>query len=199
MRNGLFMILFLFNHAARSQERKGFEQYYYPGNSGILPSLSSRLFYQDSKGWYTEFRYNYEQDKTVACSAGKSFSTKGTLSYSVTPLVGVLGGKLQGVTLGLNTSFDYKGIFFTSFIQRTTGFEKEKDAFLFSWSELSYHVTNHFSAGLAVEQTHFYSTPDNWEPGIEMDISIGNWSFPSYIFKPAANRCYFVAGVSREW
>lgn len=193
------MILFLFHHAAQSQERKGFEEYYYPGNPGILPSLSTKLFYQGIKGWYTECRYNYEQGQTVGCSAGKSFSKEGGLSYTITPLAGILGGKTQGVTIGLNTLFNYKSLSFSSFIQHATGFEKGKDAFLFSWSELNYHVMKHLTVGLTIEQTYFYSASDKWEPGMQMAISAGNWSFPLYLFKPVASRCYVLAGVNREW
>src|ERR1700754_607781 len=168
MRNSLVMILFLFNQAAQSQGRKGVEEYYYPGNPGLLPSFSSKLYYQGSTGWYSEFHYNYEEGQTFACSAGKSFSKAGALSWSFTPLAGILGGKLQGVTIGLNTSLDYKGFFFTSFIQHTKGYEKGKDAFLFSWSELNYHLSERFFLGVAIEQTLFYTAPGNWEPGIQM-------------------------------
>jgi hypothetical protein len=199
MRNSLFIMLFFLNHTVQGQERKGFEEYYYPSITGLLPSLSSKLFYQGSNGWYTELRYNYENEQTLGCSIGKTFVRENTFSYSFTPAVGLVGGKMQGASIGLNTSLCYKRVSFSSFIQHTSCFEKGHTELLFSWSELNYKVIKHLSVGVAVQQTYNHYNEDNCDPGAQVSLSFQKWTFPFYLFKPANNSCYFFAGICHEW
>jgi hypothetical protein len=193
------MILFLFNHPLQSQSRQGFEAFYYPGTPGILPSTSTKIYYQANNGWYTELRYNYEEEQAIACSAGKTFSKEKALSYSFTPIVGLVAGTLQGVSIGLNSFLAYKGITFSSSLQHASCFENKRTNFLFSWSELGCQVTKQISVGLVLQQTSIYNTGNDPEPGMQLSISLAKWTFPLYLFKAAGGPCYFVAGVSREW
>jgi hypothetical protein len=199
MRNNVFMILFLVYHSVDGQERRGFESYYYPGNPGVLPALSSKLFCQTSNGWYTEIRYNYEEAQTVACSAGKTFAKENVFSYSLTPAAGVIGGKSQGASIGLNASAVYKKISFSSTVEQAVCFGKEAGNFLFSWSELGCQVTKHLYAGLALQQTCWYHAAGSGEPGLECSISFAGWTFPFYLFRQADKHCYFLTGICYEW
>ena len=92
------MITVLFTYLARAQERKGFEEYYYPGTAGVLPSLSTKAFYENRENWYTEVRYNYEEENTIACSIGRTFFKEDSLSYSFTPVAGLVAGRQQGLS-----------------------------------------------------------------------------------------------------
>lgn len=199
MRNMLFMILSLFNLPVQSQARKGFEAYYYPAAAGILPSLATKIYYQAGNGWYTEMRYNYEEEQAIACSAGKTFFRQHTLSYSFTPMVGLVAGNLQGLSLGCNASLTYKGISFTSSIQHASCIENRRTHFIFSWSELGYEVTKQISAGFVLQQTCIYNTDGRWEPGMQLSISFASWTVPFYLFKPAGGGYYFVAGITYDW
>jgi hypothetical protein len=195
----LFTILFLLNHPSFGQERKGFEVYHYAASPGLLSSMSAKLFYQDKNSWYTEIRYNYEEEQTMAFSVGKAFHKDKLLSYSFTPLLGFSVGKLQGVSAGLNTSLSYRSFEFCSFLQYSSRLETGKNDYIFSWSEFGYQATKFLYTGIALQQTCFYPATNNWEPGIQLAFCFKNWVFPLYFFKASADGGYLMAGIFHEW
>ena len=200
MRNSLFMIVFLFNQAVQGQERKGFEGYYYPTNGEAVSSLSTRLFYQTSQGWYSEFRYNFEEQRTAGFSAGKTFSKENVFSYSVTPEVGLVVGRLQGASLGLNTSLSYKRLSFSSSVLYTAGLKKEDAGHsFFNWSELNIRIIKHLYAGVTVQVSTSGSMPISREAGVQLGVMFKNWAFPLYVFDRAGDHPYFAAGACYEW
>lgn len=200
MRNILFMILFLCNHSAESQQRGGFEQYYFSGCERLLPSLSMRGYYQSAQKWYTEIRYNYEEAGIIAVSAGKTFSVqKNSINASFTPVAGFCGGKRPGAAAGLNTTVSYKSLAFTSSLQYTSSLDGEGNNQLYSWSELDWQLSSFIYVGATIQQTWMHTVENNWEPGLQIGFSFKNWTFPFYVFNPASGQRYFAAGICREW
>src|SRR5450755_630836 len=113
MRNSILMITFIMLYnMVKSQSHGGIEQYYYAG-AGVS-TIVPKVYYESPHNWYSEVRYNYEELQTVSFNAGKIFSHKKLLSYSVTPFAGIVLGRLNGGTLGLNIKMDYKSLFFSS-------------------------------------------------------------------------------------
>ena len=192
------MILFLSYYTANGQTLVGFEEYYYSSGSGSS-ALVSKANYQDSRNWYGEVRYNYEDVQTFSLYAGKTFSREDSLSYSFTPLAGIVVGKFRGVSIGMNVALERRGFYFSSVLQYTMSVENKKGNFLFSWSELGYQATRHFYVGLTLQQTCLYQTACRWEPGLQVSLSFKKWIFPVYAFNPTDNKRYFVMGVTREW
>jgi hypothetical protein len=194
-----FMILsfaMLYN-IGQSQVHGGFQQYYYTGDgaSSIVP----KIYYQSRKNWYGELRYNYEESQTVSLNAGKMFSNKNLFSYSITPVAGIVLGKLNGITIGTNVEIDYKKLFFSSEFQYTFSIDERAENLFFNWSEYGYQITKPIYAGIALQVTHHYSLKNIWEPGIMIGWIYKSWSFPVYVFNPFWGNRNFVAGINWEW
>jgi hypothetical protein len=193
------MILLFGNSAAQGQGRQGFEVYNYPKNGLGLSSLSTKLYYQTSQGWYTECRYNYEQERTAACSVGKTFSNEDDLSYSITPEVGVSGGKLQGPSVGLNTTLALGRLPFNSSFLYAPGFEQSKGSHsFFDWSELNGRISKHLYAGVTIELS---SSPCvmTLDQGGQLEVLYNGWTFPLYVFDRRGAQPYLVAAACYEW
>jgi len=198
MHSILIILLFICSEAAVAQEKKGADVFYYPGNSAILPSIAARVYYQGGSNWYGEARYNFEEEGTFACSVGKTFSKEGAWAYAITPVAGLSGGRLQGASFGFNSSLSHKAFSFSSSLQYGLCPGQQKSN-LFSWSELNCQMSDHFYAGVTMQQWSSYHSDAEWEPGMQMGICIGSWTIPLYVFHPSSNQRYFVLGVSREW
>ena len=84
----------MFLNKARAQSHGRIEQYYYTGAGGS--TLVPKIFYENNKKWYGEARYNYEELRTFSFIAGKVFSNEDVVSYSFTPVAGVVIGKFNG-------------------------------------------------------------------------------------------------------
>jgi hypothetical protein len=196
----VFMILLFVNSAVRGQIRKGFEAYYYPVNGVGFSSLSTKLYYQTSQGWYTECRYNYEEEGTAACSVGKTFSKEKYFSYSITPEVGLSGGKLQGASLGLNSTLSRGRLSFNSSLLYAPRFERNKGAgSVFSWSELNGRISKHLYAGVTIELSSSPCTTMNLAPGGQLEVLYKDWTFPFYVFDRRGAQPYVVAAACYEW
>jgi len=181
----------------KTQVHGGFEQYYYTGTG--VSTIVPKVYYQSRDNWYGEVRYNYEELQTISLIAGKMFSHKKIFSYSVTPVAGIVLGRLNGGTLGANINMKYKSLFFSSESQYTFSVEKRTENFFFNWSEFGYQFTNLVYAGLALQITHPYEIKNNWEPGVMMGLTYKSWTFPLYAFNPASNNRNFVLGINWEW
>jgi len=184
-------------HAAQAQQG-GFEQYLYAKNKQSL-QVVPLLHYQNSKNWYAEARYNYEDTATVSLYGGKIFSKETKkLSYSMLPLAGAVLGRYKGGSLGMNINIEYKKMFFSSQSQYTFSTKDRSNNFFYSWSEVGYNISDWFYVGSAIQHTHMYNTKfELGEKGFVVGLSMGKWVFPLYVFNPSSNNQYFILGINR--
>jgi hypothetical protein len=201
MRFNLFLICFLLYNTANSQSTLGFEQLYYIDNPGAspAPSVVPRIYYSGRNNCYGEVRYNYEEVRTLSLYAGRTFSKQDSLSWSFTPVAGLLLGKLKGGAVGVNATLNYRKLSFYSSMQYTFSRENKHSNFIYSWSDLDYLLTGGFYAGLVIQQTRFYNTNNKWDPGLLLGFLVKTWTFPLYAFNPMSNDRRFVIGVTKEW
>src|SRR5450432_910627 len=199
MRSIPIIIIFLFLlHHVRSQSKMSFEQYSFMG-AGQSSLLSPVAHYQNKQNWYAEARYNYEDIHTFSLYAGRTFSGENDFSWSLTPMIGGMAGKLKGGSFGLNSECSYKRFNFSSQAQYSISAETRYDNFFYNWSELCYQPLNWFYTGIAFQHTRLYASNSLLDPGILVAFSFKQWSFPVYSFNPLADKRYFVAGVNWEW
>jgi hypothetical protein len=191
-------MVFLETHQARTQSSGGVGQYYYM-RTNEASTVVPVAYYQFSNKWYGEARYNYDELKTFAIYAGRTFSNKGELSYSATPVIGGLVGRMNGGSLGVNFDLEYKKLFFSSQSQYSFSMEEKKNQFFFNWSELAYKAWPWFYAGIGMQQTNVYQANGKFEPGLLVGFSLKNWTFPLYVFSPSGNNRYFILGINWEW
>jgi hypothetical protein len=195
--NFVYIAILLTVHATALMGQSGFEQYYYL-QKNTAPVMVPIVHVQSDHGWYTEVRYNYEEQNSLAVYGGKCFDrTSGFLSYSLTPIVGGVLGQFNGGSIGLNASIDYNDFFFVSQSQFTFSSNSNAADFFFGWYELGYAPLSWFSFGCSVQHTMFAQSEDNQtEPGIMLGFNVGKWSFPIYTFNPLNTNPYFVLGVT---
>ena len=176
-----------------SQSSGGIEQDYYWGQNrpfSWVPIAS----YCTPGNWYFEGRGNYEASNSGSLYLGKTFRKNAVVSYSVTPLAGVVMGKFTGGSVGANVALDYKKISFSSQPQYTFSIADRATNFSYSWSDFSYQLKTWLAAGVSLQQTRGLS-----EKGILIRGVYKNLSVPLYVFNPAASERYFVLGLNVRW
>ena len=199
MRNAVTILLFVLSaYGASSQSKLSFEQYSFmgPNQPGLLAPVAH---YETKEKWYAEARYNYEDINTFSLYAGHTFSAKRDLSWSFTPMIGGMTGKMQGGSFGLNSELSYHKFNFSSQAQYSVSASTRYDNFFYNWSELWYQPVDWIYTGVAVQHTRIYATNALIDPGVLLGFSYKQWSFPLYSFNPFADQRYFVVGVNWEW
>ena len=161
--------------------------------------LSPKYIIKRGKAGMAELRYNYEEPQTISMNAGKTFSKRNLLSYSITPVAGFVAGKLNGGTVGTNADIDYKNLFFSCESEYTFSFEKRDRNLFFNWSECGYQITKQVYGGMAMQAACYYAIKNTWEPGVMMGYAYKTWTFPMYAFSPFSYKRNFVLGINWQW
>ncbi len=187
----------LFNNAV-AQSGIGLEQYFYFGKSQDV-SLVTIGYYQSAHNWYGEVRYNYEERKTMSLYAGKTFYGGKKLSYTVTPMLGVLVGQYNGGSVGTNLDVSYKNFDLLSQVQYIFSKNDRSRNFILNWSELSYQILSFLKSGMVLQQSTVYQSPLKVEAGAFIGLSYKNWELPVYVFSPFSKDRNYVIGISYAW
>ena len=164
------MILFLVDLSLHAQSRPGLEMLYYPGGRSLWSSLSTKLSYETVKGNYFELRRNYEQDGTIACSGGSSFSGAGR---QTAPFI-------RGEP-GFLFSWSELGYRFADHL--TVGVVMQQNCL--------YRGGNMWEPGGDAGEWG----RNVWEPGGMVALSFGGWAFPLYLFKSGGEANSVAAGI----
>ena len=181
-----------------SQSKLSLEQYSFMG--GAQPGLLAPVAHYESKQhWYAEARYNYEDINTFSLYAGRTFSNENDFSWSFTPMIGGMAGKLKGGSFGMNSELSYRKFNFSSQAQYSVSAGTRYDNFFYNWSELWYAPMDWIYTGIALQHTRIYATNTLIDPGVLLGFSYNQWSFPMYSFNPFAAARYFVVGINWEW
>jgi hypothetical protein len=176
-----------------SQSNGTFEQDYYLGINRSFCWVPV-VGFNTTGNWYIETRVNYEATNSVSLYLGKTFKKKALISYSITPLVGLVAGRFDGGSVGANVSLDYKKISFSSQPQYTFSVANRATNFTYSWSDLTYQLKGWVAAGVSLQQTR-----GQFEKGLLVKGVYKNLSMPLYVFNPASPERYFVVGLNLEW
>ncbi len=174
------------------------EQYYY-WQSKSANTIVPKLFYQSPKNWHAEFRYNYEDVQTASIHFGKKFSLPDVLDLEVTPMGGLIFGKLNGASFGSLLELSYNKLSFCSEPQYVRSFHHNDESYFYSWSELVYDFSSSIYGGAALQQTKPYQQTNVFEPGVVAAASIGNFEIPFYCFSPFGINRNFVLGINWQW
>ena len=181
-----------------AQAYTGFEQYMYVYKAAPLLVVPV-IYYQSEQNWFIQSNMNYEQPKTFSVSAGKTFSEDDEFFWSVTPMIGLVSGSLNGAVMALNTEVRYKKILYTSQSHFVYSFKNTESDLLSSWMELGYQVIGQMFAGLSVQATVINATDMQMETGVFIRVNVKKWGFPVYCFNTASNNRYFTLGITREF
>jgi hypothetical protein len=197
MKNKILFIAICFFHTLAVLGQAGLEQYYYVQKGQPL-MLMPILHVQNSRNWYAEGRFNYEELNSGSLYIGKKFSIeKKELFLSATPLVGGIAGSIKGIAPGLNVSAEYNRFSFDSQTQYIVAWKDKGKNCFFNWSEIVYEPVKWLFLGGSLQTTCITGNRTRKiEGGVVMGINYRNWSFPIYGFNLSSSERYFILGVN---
>jgi hypothetical protein len=142
------------------------------------------VFTADRKWLHLEARYNYENLHTGSVWAGYNFSWGKNLVLDVTPILGAVFGRTNGIAPGCEASLSFKK--FTASISNefviTPG--NTDNSFYYSWPEVTYAPTHWLKLGGVAQHTKAYQTSLDVQRGVLGGLNYKNWEFTTYVFNP---------------
>ena len=139
-------------------------------------------FTADHKRLHLEARYNYEAKETGSFWVGYKFTRGDKLVLEITPMVGGVFGKLNGIAPGYLASLRYKKFDISSQGQLVIATGDRANSFFYTWSEFGYSPVAWFRGGLVIQRTKAYQTNLDIQRGLMAGFSYKKVDFVTYVF-----------------
>jgi hypothetical protein len=133
-------------------------------------------------GWlHLEARYNSEDFRTGSAWIGYNYTAGENLVLNVTPMIGGVFGRTNGVAPGCEASLTYKKV--QASISSEYVFATEKSSsFYYNWPQVTYSPVNSLQLGFVAQRTKTYHTSVDTQRGFLVGVSHKNVQVTSYIF-----------------
>jgi hypothetical protein len=153
----------------------------------------------DRRWLHLEARYNYEDLDTGSAWFGYNFNLGEEVSLAFTPKLGVVFGQTTGIAPGYNALLEWRKIALYSEGEHVFDNEVDEDSFFYSWSELTLSATDRMVAGLALQRTQVYETPNEFSWGMLIGVHFGSAAICGYVFDPDHEGRTYVVSASVEF
>ena len=153
----------------------------------IIPNSTSYVnpvFMANRKWLHLEARYNYENLHTESLWAGYNFAVGKKLVLDVTPMIGGVFGRTDGIAPGCEASLTYKKVEFSISNEYVFDTTHKSGNFYYSFPELTYSPLSWFRVGVMAERTKAFHTRLDTQRGFLIGVSHKKWEFTTYVYDP---------------
>ena len=154
--------------------------YIVPDDTGY----ASPIFTADHNWLHLEARYNDEELRTASLWVGYNFSAGKKVKLTLTPMIGGVFGRVDGIAPGLEATVSWWKLQFyiaNEYVFDTTA---KSGNFYYSWPQLSYAPVSWFRIGAVAQHTKAYRTPVALQRGFLVGFSHKALEFTTYVFNP---------------
>jgi hypothetical protein len=163
--------------------------YFIPEDFFILP-----VFRADKNKLHLEARYNYEDRETFSAWAGYNFNGGRKLEYIITPMIGAVVGRTNGLAPGLEMTFNYKG--FELYSESEYMFDFESENYFYNWSDLAYSPFDWLWVGISGQRTRVYQSGFEVQRGLLIGGGLKNWELSTYFYNIGSGDAFVLATLS---
>lgn len=150
-----------------------------PDNSFILP-----VGYVNYKPWHFEPRYNYENLETFSMFAGYNIAGGGKFKYLLTPMLGGVVGRTDGIAPGFEADLGYGRFGFHTEMEYLFDLNVTADSYYYVWSHLRFGVTKWMSVGIASGRNRVYQNDVEVQRGVSLGFTIRKFAITGYYYNP---------------
>lgn len=131
---------------------------------------------------HLEGRYNYEAHDAGSAFVGWNFSAGETVTFAITPIIGVLFGSTHGVIPGLEATVAYGP--FDAYIEAEYVYDRQNhsDSYYYAWSELGWKPVEWLRLGLAGQRTLVVHADRDFQGGVFAQLTLGKATLSLYAF-----------------
>jgi hypothetical protein len=169
------------------------------GTSYLDPVLTA-----DRRWLHLEGRYNDEDLRTGSLWVGYNFSrgdisAGGKWEFAITPMLGGVFGRTNGIAPGCEASLNYRKKIEASinneYVFSTTG---KSGNFYNAWPQLTYSPVDWLHVGAVGQRTAAYQSSLSIQRGFLVGFSHKKWEMTTYVFEPGSTGAVIVleGGVS---
>lgn len=135
------------------------------------------------RGWlHVEARYNWENLYTGSLWFGRNFSWGKSLQLSLTPMIGGVMGRTDGIAPGLEATLTYKKLTISDTNEYVFDTSEKSGNFFATNPELKYQFTGWLKGGLIAQKNKAFHSKLDVQRGFFGGITHKNWEFTTYVY-----------------
>ena len=139
-------------------------------------------------GWlHLEARYNYENFRTGSLWAGYNFSWGKTWQFAVTPMIGGVFGRTNGIAPGCEASLAYKKFTFSLDNEYVFDTTSKSGNFYYSWPQITYQPNSWLKFGGVAQRNKTFQTSFDTQRGFFVGFTHKKLEFTAYVFNPGTS------------
>ena len=148
------------------------------------------------RGWlHLEGRFNYEDLDTGSLWFGRNFSVGNAVTLEITPRLGAVFGRTNGVAPGFKGALAWKTLELYSETEYVFDAGDSADSFLYTWSEWAWAPIGGWRVGFVVQREKIYKTELEVQRGFFVGWSSDRVDLTTYVFNPGASKPTVVLGA----
>lgn len=151
--------------------------YLIPDDFFVLP-----VFRADKGKLHLETRYNYEDRETFSAWIGYNFMGGDKLEYTITPMLGGVVGRSNGVAPGLEITLGFKNFELYSESEYYFDVESTDNNFFYTWTDLTFSPTDWLWLGISGQRTRLYQTELDIQRGLLVGAGVKQWELTTYLY-----------------
>lgn len=150
------------------------------------------IVYADRGPLHLEARYNYEDLETFSLFAGWTLETGDEIEAAFTPMIGAVAGQTDGIAPGLELDIVWKRLEWYAEMEYLFDLDDSDDDFFYSWSTLTYGITDDFRAGLVTERSKIVDIDWSVQPGLALQYQGERFGVSLYAYEIGTDDSYSV-------
>ena len=161
---------------------------YWLSVNGYLPEdqdgYVSPTFTADHNWLHLEARYNYENFRTGSLWAGYNFAWGKIWQFAVTPMIGGVFGRTDGIAPGCEASLAWRKL--TLSLDNEYVFDTGSKAgnFYYAWPQLTYQLLPWLRVGAVAEHTRVFDTETDRQVGFLVGVNYKRYQFTTFALDP---------------
>ena len=153
------------------------------------------IVYADRGAVHLEARYNYEDLETLSVFGGWAFSVEGEVEAAFTPMLGGAFGETSGIMPALELDVGWRKLAWYAETEYLFDLDDRDDDFFYSWSTLTYGLTDWLSAGVVTERSKLVDTDYSVQRGLELELTRPHVGFSLYAYNIGSDDSYSVVAL----
>jgi hypothetical protein len=135
------------------------------------------------RGWtHLEARYNSEDRRTGSLWMGYNFSAGKKLVFDITPMIGGVFGRTNGIAPGCEASLTYKKLQLSISNEYVFDTTAKSGNFYYAWPEVTYSLLDWLTVGAVAQHTKAFETRADLLRGFLVGVSHKKVEFTTYVF-----------------
>jgi hypothetical protein len=153
------------------------------------------ILYADRGPLHLELRYNYEDLETASFFTGWTFELEGEVETAITPMLGAVAGDTDGIAPGLELDVGWRRLAWYAEAEYLFDEDDRDDDFFYSWSTLTYGITDWLAAGLVTERSKLVDTDFSVQHGLALELAREHVGLSLYAYNLGSDDSYAVVAL----